>query len=253
VLNCLDPAPVASRHLVGHFLPSLLFDALRPALPAGLPAASADALWMTVWRGGDIAESQPFTLTVFGAGGSGARPGKDGLNTTGFPTGVRAAPTEVLETLTPLVQGCRELRTDSGGAGTQRGGLGQIVQVYRRGQHGWTVHANIDRIDHPAPGAQGGLPGACGEFSDVATAAPLARKRLVRLAPTAEVRLLFPGGGGYGDPHRRPVERVLADVVDGYLSIEAARRYYGVDIAYVGDDDALVRPPSSYRVRAVLR
>ncbi|MFF0794636.1 hydantoinase B/oxoprolinase family protein [Streptomyces spiralis] len=248
VLNCVDPAPVASRHLVGHFLPSLLFDALRPAVPGGLPATSSDALWMTVWRGGDMGETHPFTLTVFGAGGTGGRPGKDGLNTTGFPTGVRAAPTEVLETLTPLVQRQRELRPDSGGPGEHRGGLGQVVRVGRRGTHGWTVNANIDRVDHPAPGTLGGLPGARGEFTDATTGEHLPRKQLVRLAPDSVVQLRFPGGGGHGDPETRPVERVLDDVVNGYVSCDAAREHYGVHIEYTGDPDAMVRPPSSYRV-----
>ncbi len=251
VLNCVDPAPVASRHLVGHFLPSLLFEALRPAVAEGLPAASADALWMTVWRGDGADGERPFTLTAFGAGGVGGRPDKDGLNTTGFPTGVRAAPTEVLETLTPLVQQRRELRPDSGGAGRYRGGLGQTVQVCRRGEGSWTVNANIDRVDHPAPGADGGLPGARGAFVDVATGAELGRKQLVRLDPDSRVRLVFPGGGGYGSQKERPVERVLDDVVNGYVSIEAAREQYGVEIEYVGDPDAVVRLPESYRVRGV--
>ncbi|TCP47244.1 N-methylhydantoinase B [Tamaricihabitans halophyticus] len=248
VLNCVEPAPVASRHLVGHFLPSLLFDALRPAVPGGLPAASADALWMTVWRGGSAAEATPFTLTVFGAGGSGGRPGKDGLTTTGFPTGVRAAPTEVLETLTPLVQGRREIRPDSAGAGQQRGGLGQVVEVWRRGDTPWTVNANIDRVVHPAPGALGGAPGARGEFVDVSTGEALPRKQLVRLAGESAVRLSFPGGGGYGDPLARPVDAVLADVVNGYVSITEAWDTYGVAIDYTGAPDALVRPPHTYQV-----
>ena len=135
VLNCVDPAPVASRHLVGHFLPSLLFEALRPTV-GDLPAASADALWMTVWRGADVDEVRPFALTTFGAGGSGGRHDKDGLTTTGFPTGVRAAPTEVVETLSPLVQRRRELRPDSAGAGRTRGGLGQVVEMGRTGSSG---------------------------------------------------------------------------------------------------------------------
>ncbi|OEV03157.1 hydantoinase B/oxoprolinase family protein [Streptomyces oceani] len=248
VLNCVDPAPVASRHLVGHFLPSLLFDALRDAVPGGLPATSSDALWMTVWRGGETGEAHPFTLTVFGAGGVGGRPDKDGLNTTGFPTGVRAAPTEVLETLTPLVQRQRELRPDSGGPGTYRGGLGQVVRVGRRGRHGWSVNANIDRLDYPAPGAEGGLPGAPGEFTDTVSGEPLARKQLVRLDPEAEVRLSFPGGGGYGAPRARTVERVLDDVVNGYVSIRSAREHYGVQVEYVGEPTALVRPPENYRI-----
>jgi N-methylhydantoinase B len=248
VLNCVEPAPVASRHLVGHFLPSLLFEALRPAVAGSLQAASADALWMTVWRSGDADEDRPFALTVFGAGGMGARPRKDGLSTTGFPTGVRAAPTEVLETLTPLVQHRRELRPDSGGAGRFRGGLGQVVEVGRTGDSGWSVNANIDRVVHPAPGAERGESGASGRFTELATGDELPRKQLVRLQPDAQVRFEFPGGGGFGHPHDRPVETVLGDVVEGYVSIDAARERFGVVVEYTGDGDALVRPPATYRV-----
>jgi N-methylhydantoinase B len=247
VLNCVDPAPVASRHLVGHFLPSLLFDALRPALDDRLPAASADALWMMVWRGID-GDDRDYTLTTFGAGGSGGRPDSDGLTTTGFPTGVRAAPTEVLETLTPLVQVRREIRPDSAGGGRHRGGLGQVVEVRNRADERWSVNANIDRVLFPAPGAVGGLPGVTGTFTDTVTGDDLPRKTLVRLAPSAHVRLAFPGGGGYGDPRERPVDRVLDDVVNGYVGIAAAREVYGVEVAYVGDPEAVVRPPESYRV-----
>ncbi|MGH3098452.1 MAG: hydantoinase B/oxoprolinase family protein [Streptosporangiales bacterium] len=250
VLNCVDPAPVASRHLVGHFLPSLVFEALRPALGGRLPAASADALWMTVWRGGTTAEGEPFTLTAFGAGGTGGRKELDGLTTTGFPTGVRAAPTEVVETLTPLVQRRREIRQDSGGGGTFRGGLGQLLEVERRGELSWTVNANIDRVGHAAPGALGGLPGAAGSFVDARTGEALPRKQLVRLDRDGRVLFRFPGGGGYGDPQQRPAERVLADVVDGYVSIGAARDVYGVAIEYTGPADALVRPPAAYRIDA---
>lgn len=248
VLNCVDPAPVASRHLVGHFLPSLLFDALRPAVDGELPAASADALWMTVWRGGDAEEQRPFALTTFGAGGSGARHSKDGLNTTGFPTGVRAAPTEVVETLTPLVQHRREFRPDSGGPGRFRGGLGQVLEVGRRGDHGWSVNANIDRVLHAAPGAEGGAPGATGNFRELLTGEDLPRKTLVRLGGQSGVRMAFPGGGGFGPSYERPVESVLRDVVEGYVSLEAAREHYGVVIQYVGPPEALVRPPEYYRV-----
>jgi len=247
VLNCVDPAPVASRHLVGHFLPSLVFEALRPAVHAGLPAASADALWMTVWRGA-FDDDRPFTLTAFGAGGSGGRPTKDGLTTTGFPTGVRAAPTEVLETLTPLVQHCRVIRADSGGPGLHRGGLGQVVEMATRGRRGWTVNANIDRVLNPAPGAVGGSTGRTGDFVDVTTGERLARKQLVRRTADDAVRLSFPGGGGYGDPRERPVELVLADVVNGYVSVESAREHYGVAVEYTGPPGAQVRPPDAYRV-----
>ncbi len=55
-------------------------------------------------------------------------------------------------------------------------------------------------------------------------------KRLTRLAPDARVRLDLPGGGGVGDPRARDRQAVLRDVVDGYVSIEAAQALYGVTI-----------------------
>lgn len=249
VLNCREPAPVASRHLVGHFLPSLIFEALRPAVPEGLPAASADALWMTVWRGlVDDDRHEYFTLTSFGAGGSGGRPRKDGLTTTGFPTGVRAAPTEVLEAHTPIVQTARELLPDSAGAGERRGGVSQAMRVRRRGKGAWSVNANVDRVDYPAPGAAGGSAGGRGSFTRSSTGESLPRKSQVFLGDDDEVTLHFPGGGGHGDPFARPVERVLHDVIDGYVSIDRARADYGVVIAYEGPADAIVRTESMYRV-----
>lgn len=257
VLNCEHPAPVASRHLVGHFLPSLLFTALQPALPGKLLAQSADALWMTVWRGRTDTRAE-FMETVFQAGGSGARAIKDGLSTTGFPTGVRAAPTEVIETLTPLVQRRRELLPDSGGAGRWRGGLGQATDVVCRSGEEWTVNANVDRTRFPAAGVDGGGPGRAGAITlgggtsrtESGGGTELPRKQLVRLDPDAEVRLRMPGGGGYGNPYDRDPDLVLADVVNGYVSIEAAREAYGVAVRYAGEPDALVRTPEMYELDA---
>lgn len=248
VLNCTEPAPVASRHLVGHFLPSLIFDALRPSVPQGLPAASADALWMMVWRGIGATSEKPFTLTMFSAGGSGARPTKNGLNTTGFPTGVRAAPTEVLETLTPLIQDQRELLPNSGGAGKFRGGLGQRMRIRRQGKGTWSVNANIDRVENPAQGTFGGSSGSSGKFINAHTKDPLPRKSLIKLENEASLVFDLPGGGGYEDPKQRDISAVFDDVVNGYISLDAAREDYGVVVEYKGAPSALVRLPSDYRI-----
>jgi N-methylhydantoinase B len=237
VLNCLPPAPVASRHLIGHFLPSLLLG----ALPGAAIAPGADALWMTIWRG------PGFMLNVFQTGGMGARADKDGLNTTGFPSGLRSTPTEVIETTAPLVQLTRELRADSGGAGRRRGGLGQITAVAARGVDSWSVNGNVDRVREAASGVAGGQAGAAGRFG-LRGGPDLAAKSRVVLAADAVVDVTLPGGGGYGPPHERPVARVLADVVDGYVSADAARAVYGVEVRYLGEADALVRLPGDYEV-----
>ena len=84
ILNALEPAPVASRQVIGHFIPSAIFAALSGAMPGRLMAPGADPIWLSVWRG----QNPSFTLTLFQVGGTGARPSKDGLSAVGFPSGV---------------------------------------------------------------------------------------------------------------------------------------------------------------------
>jgi N-methylhydantoinase B len=247
ILNCVEPAAVAARHLVGHFVPSAIFGALAQVLPDRLLAAGADPIWLSVWRGRWPSTDDPFMVAIFQVGGSGARAGKDGLSTTGFPSGVAGVPAEVIETLSPLVQHHRQLRTDSGGAGTYRGGLGQATEFSNRGNGPWSVSAMIDRTRFAAEGLAGGGLGAIGEFLADAER-PLKPKAVVWLEPETRVQLNPPGGAGYGDPRRRPAELVLADVVDGYVSISAAERDYGVIVRYLGTADQLVRLPEHYAI-----
>ncbi|MEC3978627.1 hydantoinase B/oxoprolinase family protein [Amycolatopsis sp. H20-H5] len=246
VLNCLSPAPVASRHLIGHFLPSLLISALHEALPGNALAHSADALWMTIWRG--VSETgDEFMLNVFQTGGMGARDGKDGLSTTGFPSGLRSTPTEVIETSAPLVHTERVLRIDSGGAGRRRGGLGQCTTMTGRGELSWSVNGNVDRIRRAASGVDGGLSGMAGHLG-LSGGPDLPSKSRVSLRPGDRVDVVLPGGGGYGRPFEREPADVLADVVEGYVSAVAARELYGVEVRYLGRPDALVRLPADYAV-----
>jgi N-methylhydantoinase B len=62
------------------------------------------------------------------------------------------------------------------------------------------------------------------------------------------VLLAPPGGAGYGDPFQRDPAAVLLDVVNGYVSLEAAARDYGVAVTYLGTDDQIVRTPKDYAV-----
>jgi N-methylhydantoinase B len=245
ILNCTPPAAVASRHLIGHFLPGAIFGALQGVLPGRLLAGGADPGWMSIWRGQWPQEGTPFMLTVFQLGGMGARATKDGLNTTGFPSGVAGVPAEVIETLAPLVQHRRELRADSGGPGAQRGGLGQATTWSYRGQGPWSVSAMVDRTRFAAQGFAGGLPGACGAIARDDGVA-LAPKTVITFAPASRVYLDPPGGGGYGNPYTRDVRRVLEDVVNGYVTLEAAARDYGVVVRYTGAPEQMVRLPEQY-------
>ena len=240
ILNCRRPAAVASRHLVGHFLPSAIFGALAQAVPDRVLAGSADPIWMSVWRG------DRSNLTLFMLGGMGARPTKDGLNTTGFPSGVAGVPTEVVETQAPLLVEQKALRPNSGGAGENRGGLGQCIRLRYRGESDGSVSGMVDRIDYAAAGLHGATSGATGRFEMNDEA--VTPKTVLTLHQDDRVTMATPGAGGYGDPKQRDPQAVLADVIDGYLTIEEAERAYGVTIRFNGASDALVRLPEDYEI-----
>ena len=243
IMNALDPAPVASRQVIGHFIPSAIFAALSGALPGRLMAPGADPIWLSVWRGQD----PPFTLTIFQVGGTGARPAKDGLSAVGFPSGVAGVPAEVIESLSPVVMRRRQLRPNSGGAGKWRGGLGQLTEFARRGEGRWSVSSIADRTEYPAPGLLGGGSGAKGEVV-LGDGTRLHAKAMVDLKRGDVVHVNLPGGGGYGAAFERAREKVLWDVIEGYIGPEEAAKSYGVAVCYTGDPDALVRLPSDWQI-----
>jgi len=247
ILNCTEPAAVASRHLIGHFLPSVIFGALAKAMPGKLMAGGAEPVWITIWRGDAPASTDPFLFTLFQLGGAGARATKDGVSATGFPSGVGGVPVEVIESLSPLIVHHRELRKDSGGAGKFRGGLGQRTEMGRRGDAPWSVSAMIDRVKFAGAGLDGGNAGALGEFIVDEDARPQP-KSLVPLRPDSRVQLNLPGGGGYGNPFERDPASVLDDVAKGFVSLDCAARDYGVVVRYLGTPGQLVRLPEHFAV-----
>jgi N-methylhydantoinase B len=223
IFNPRHPAAVAARQIAGHFIPHAVFGALAPILPDRLIAEGAGGIWLTNVHG--IGEKK-FVAVMFAAGGTGARPGGDGLATTSFPSGVATAPVEVIETSTPLVIRRKEFRTDSGGAGRYRGGLGQTIQVEVRSGERYSMSVLGDRTVTKAAGYAGGGPGALARI----TTDPAVEgdpKFGLRLAAGTSFTLELPGGGGYYDPAERDPELVAKDVADGIVSSEAAERDYG--------------------------
>lgn len=103
----------------------------------------------------------------------------------------------------------------------------------------------IDRTQFAGQGLEGGQPGALGEFlADGEKGLP--PKTVIWFEPNTRVNLNLPGGGGYGKPFERDPQCVLEDVVNGYVSIEAAERDYGVVVRYLGEAGRLVRLPEHY-------
>jgi N-methylhydantoinase B len=183
-----------------------------------------------------------------------------------YQLNVRDAPTESIEHHSPVVLLRKEAAIDTGGPGYHRGGAAAMrdaLWLHAAQHHSAPFHTKTPS----GVGANGGRPGACGAVwifphrvhdtvgmpglgpEAYADAVPIAgvvdtktrmlcpdggiyhyfaREPVWRTAPGAVTRNLTNGGGGWGDPMQRDPERVRTDVRDGYVSIEAARRDYGV-------------------------
>jgi N-methylhydantoinase B len=179
------------------------------------------ALFSGLDRNGDR-----FSQVLFATGGMGASPHRDGLPTTSFPTNVGAGSIEAFESVSPLVVWRKQLRPDSGGAGRFRGGLGQEAEIEVRSPSSVWLSLLSDRRDHPALGVLDGGSGAPAliEFGDGTRPHPKSR---TTVATGTRLRMIYAGGGGYGDPKSRDAEALARDLRDGYVTPEAARTQYG--------------------------
>ena len=241
IVNALHPAPVALRHIVGHFVPDTVYAAFDKIVPGLVPAEGAGCLCnfqMSLRPRTDApapAHARRSEVLTFNSGGSGARPEHDGMNATAFPSGVMTMPIEATEHAGPVIIWRKELRPDSGGAGATRGGLGQFMEVGAQEGHEFDIQAMFDRGEHPARGRRGGGPGAATTIvQDDGTTMRVKGKQFVPHG--RKVMMAFPGGAGYGKPEDRDPDLVKRDLARGYISAETAAQEYGLsakDIAAV--------------------
>ena len=245
----LHPSPVTARHVIGQMLPDVAFGCLAQALDDGIPAESAGSIWVLPFAdAGNAAghgaqnNASSFNVMNVAMGGIGARPGKDGLSVTAFPSGVGAIPVEVTESESPLVFWRKEFLPDSGGPGTFRGGLGQVIEVGNTEERSFTVSAaTFDRMRNPPRGRDGGRPGRRGA-ARIKSGAELADKGIHTVPAGERLVVELPGGGGLGDPLRRDRARVRADLEAGYITRDGAERDFGFDAeaARPGEDPVLL-------------
>ncbi len=224
ILNAPHPAPVATRHVLGHFIPDTVLGAVARFLPDRAPAEGAGALWaiMLSARPVEGAQAAPgetlrrAEMLVFTSGGTGARPGLDGLNATAFPSGVMGMSMEALEQTGPITVWRKELRDGSGGDGRQRGGLGQVIEIAANDGHAFWFNGMFDRVAHPARGRAGGGDGAAGRLRlDDGTEV---RGKGRQFVPAGRRLILeLPGGGGFGPAGERSAEARATDRRRGYV------------------------------------
>ncbi|HZR93217.1 MAG TPA: hydantoinase B/oxoprolinase family protein [Gaiellaceae bacterium] len=210
----------------------LVVTALAPALPDRVAAAHfGDSMVMFLSGRDPRRGNQPFLHVMPHAGGWGGFEGGDGEDglINNVNGGFKDYPVEVFEVKYPATIRRYGFRPDTGGPGRFRGGCG----LYRtfEVQPEARLYLWFERSVTPAWGLFGGRgavgpdvvvnPGSAGELH-------LLKANAHPLAPGSVVELRTGGGGGFGNPLERDPERVRADVRDGYVSLEAAARDYGV-------------------------
>ena len=233
IVNALHPSPVALRHIIGHFVPDTVYDAFDKILPGLIPAEGAGCLCnfqVSLRPRTDApapADAVRSEVLTFNSGGAGARPEYDGLNATAFPSGVMTMPAEATEHAGPVIIWRKELRSDSGGAGQHRGGLGQYMEVGAREGHEFDIQAMFDRVDHPARGRRGGSEGSATTIA-LDDGTPMKGKGKQFVPHGRRVVMAFPGGAGYGTVSDRDLALVKRDLARGYISERTAAKDYGL-------------------------
>ena len=227
------PAPMAGWSRALPTVVDTIIKALSTALPKEMPAAHMGTLGggMSLF-GHDPVQNREYVLQTIEGGGWGARPWEDGesASVSVCQGDVRNSPIETIELKTPVRVDRRALRPNSGGAGKYRGGLGMITQMTNLSEGRWSL-SNSGRRKLPPWGLWGGLHGT-------ASVNRVRRPGEAAFRDEDPVRALLPagstvsvetaGGGGWGDPLERDTAAVRRDVLEEFITRDAARDDYAV-------------------------
>ena len=214
ILNAPYPAAVCARHIIGQMLPDVVFGCLEKAIPEKVPAEGASCLWNITFRGKTDRgpnNNSLFAVTAVVNGGTGARPNKDGLSATAYPSGVRGTPVEINEAVAPLLFLKKEYNPGSGGKGKFNGGLGQVIEIKSAIDEDMDLLASFDRIKFPARGRSHGENGNAGQVS-IKNKRKLNSKGTQVIKAGEILQIFTPGGGGLGDYSDRDKELIETDI-----------------------------------------
>ncbi len=236
VINPRFPAPVNTYNPTVHAVVDAIFAALSHVVP-GRARADGSGSRSIVIGGRSTYTGKGYVQYEILAGGAGARAARDGgSGITVNQSNAKIAPVEIIESEFPTRLTRFELIQDSGGAGQFRGGLGLRREYLNLADARFSIRSMKHTI--PPHGSHGGKTGRTGDIwinPDSAAAKRLPTRYADYPLKEGDVfRLDTPGGGGFGDPLARDPAQVLADVAQGYVSMQAAERDYGVVIDKAG-------------------
>jgi N-methylhydantoinase B len=248
------PAPMSSWSVIVPMVVDTIVAALAPAMPQRVPAGHHGLLGGTVvFFGVHPQTKRRFVVQSIEGGGWGGRPFEDGESATVSVCqgDVRNGSIEGIELKCPVLVEARALRTDSGGAGKYRGGLGIDMRVRNLVDGKWNFEL-VKRTQCPPWGLWGGNAGEYGTYllrepGEREFAAARGVHRPVTVG--SEVIVRTGGGGGWGDPLERDANAVRADVQEEFISARAARDHYGVVLR----EDLSIDHAATERAREALR
>ncbi|MDB5866893.1 MAG: apc4 2 [Betaproteobacteria bacterium] len=220
IVNPVFPASGGSRMLTGHFLGSMVLQALGQVLPNRVMASPGSPHWGMNQSG--VKNGKPYANMLFYSGGIGANSLRDGISCLQWPGNTSCTPIELAERIAPFRIKYKRLRPDSGGPGEFRGGLGQEILFENRSETPIAVSFLTEHILYPPLGIAGGQPAACGILEINGQPAHAKRQHILNKGDT--VLLATPGGGGLGDPKLRNGARVEHDLKQGYITDDAPYR-----------------------------
>lgn len=195
IVNPVFPASGGSRVLVGHYIPTLIFQALALALPDNVLAGAGSPIWCLNLSSKD-SSGRPQANLFFFNGGMGASSGRDGLTCMAWPGNISSTPSEVIEKTSPLRVLQKSIVRGSGGKGQYRGGDGQKMVFEYVGPSGAAISFLAERTVFGAPGLAGGRSGAVGYLK--INGSLIDPKSQHILASGDLIEVVTPGGGGYG-------------------------------------------------------
>jgi N-methylhydantoinase B/oxoprolinase/acetone carboxylase alpha subunit len=219
VVNARHPAPVVHRIAIGHRLLNAMFGALHQAVPDRVPAAYYGNSYVCTFQT-VAADTAREVLVEIEIGGTGAHPGKDGVNalSSGMHNNANI-PIEMIEAQMPLTITQYGLLPGSGGSGMRRGGLG-LAREWRIDSPRCFFTANMDRFVHAPYGLAGGGTASVGRLiltRDGAESALPPKADNMPLRQGDRVRLETSGGGGFGRAADRQAADQARDARLGYL------------------------------------
>ena len=240
-LDARYPRPVSGCAAeVSQRIAEAVFAAIVQPLPNRVTAAPAGTSGNFALGGFDADQGRDFVMYQLSGGGYGGSAEGDGLSNGCSTIGIsKAPPVEIMEQTFPVLYHHYRLREGSAGPGFARGGFGLDYKLELRNGEARASFV----MDHGRFGPQGALGGGDGAVNKVMilrgeeryVPQHLSKEQDISMAPGDMVWVRTPGGGGYGNPFNRPLQAVFKDVSLGRVSIEQARKFYGVIIEVTGE------------------